>query len=356
MSPRIRKIILTAASVVAAVFILEGALRLATPPEFLQSSPRSTVWPWVVTDPVLGWTNSGGFETKSFRINSKGYRGEEINADKPRGTIRIVCIGDSGTFGVWFGKRARRNWDSYPEELGTILKEHGYENVEVINAGVVGYTSAHTLRQLMTKVLALEPDIIIARTGFNDIADMGNQFFRAYYIKEPPGYIIGSLIYRWPESRLVRLAAWLDRKLVSMGVPGDKNVVSRQEFRANLERIIEAANKRGIDLLFVDYPLRDSETGLNSQEMYLTKYYGVGTLAEFHHKHGEYQKILAETARDSGVGIVDTEAAMKKFAGPVFSEYDFVHPNASGARIVAHEVFVALLELGWLGEPRASHE
>ena len=352
MFPRLRKILLTAAAVAAAILILEGMLRLATPPEFLQSSSRSTAWPWVVTDPILGWTNSGGFESKSFRINSSGFRGEEINTDKPRGTIRIVCIGDSGTFGVWFGNRSRRNWDSYPEELGATLKEHGYENVEVINAGVVGYTSSHTLRQLMTKVLALEPDIIVARTGFNDIADMGNKFFRAYYVKEPPGFIIGGLMYRWPESRLVRLAAWLDRKLVSMSAPGDKNVVSREEFGANLERIIEAANERGINLLFLDYPLRDSETGLHSQEIYLTKYYGVDTLAEFHRKHGEYQGILADIAGNHELLVVDTSGAMEKLSGTAHSEYDFVHPNALGARVVAQEVFAALLELGWIGEPQ----
>ncbi len=350
MSPRIKRIILTAVAIAAAVFIVEGLLRLATPPEFLQSSPRSTVWPWVVTDPILGWANSAGYESNNFRINSEGFRGEEIKPEKPLGAKRVVCIGDSGTFGVWFGERARRNWDSYPQELSRILKEHGYEDIEVINAGVVGYTSSHTLRQLMTKVLALEPDILIARTGFNDIADMGNEFFRAYYVKEPPGFIIGSLMYRWPESRLVRLAAWLDRKLVSRSVPGDKNVVSKEEFRANLERLIKASKKRGIDVLLLDYPLRDEKSGLNKQEQYLTEYYGVDTLAEFHEKHDGYQEILSEVAHERGVEVLDTAATMKKFAGPSFSEYDFVHPNASGTRTVAMEVFIALVKLGWLEE------
>jgi len=348
MSPRIKKIVLATVAVVATLLITEGVLRLKTPPTFLQSSPWSTVWPWVVTDPVLGWANSGGFENKSFRINSDGLRGAEISREKPEGTIRIVCIGDSGTFGVWFGVRSGRHWDSYPEELGWILKESGYRNVEVINAGVVGYTSSHTLRQLMTKVLKLKPDILIARTGFNDIADLGNKFFRDYYIKEPPGFLIGSLMYHWPESRLVRLAAWLDRKLVSMSVKDNKNVVSHEEFRANLERIIEASEENGIDLVFIDYPLRDPDTGLNGQERYLTEYYGVETLLEFHQKHRAYQKILSEVARDRGVRIVDTAGAMGKFPGTTYSEYDFVHPNASGARIVAREVFTALQELGLL--------
>jgi lysophospholipase L1-like esterase len=350
MSSRIKRIILTAAAIIATLFIVEGLLRLATPPEFLQSSPRSTVWPWVVTDPILGWANSAGFENNSIRINSNGFRGEEISPEKKDGVTRIVCIGDSGTFGLWFGRRARRYWDSYPEELSRILKENGYENVEVINTGVVGYTSSHTLRQLMTYSLALEPDILVARLGFNDIADLDHEFFRAYYVKEPPGFLIGSLMYRWPESRLVRLAALLDRKLVSMSVKADKNVVSHEEFRANLERIVEASEKRDVDLLFIDYPLREPGTGLHKQERYLSEYYGVETLSEFHEKHGAYQEILSDVARDRGVEIVDTASAMRKFAGPSFSEYDFVHPNASGARIVALEVYIALVELGWIPE------
>lgn len=123
----------------------------------------SEVWPWVVKDPVLGWTNAAGYQSNSFRVNSYGFRGEEFSREKPEGVTRIVCIGDSGTFGIWFGERSSRHWDNYPGELRRILREEGDDSVEVINAGVVGATSSHSLRQLLTRVLVLQPDILTVR-------------------------------------------------------------------------------------------------------------------------------------------------------------------------------------------------
>ena len=36
-----------------------------------------------------------------FGINALGFRGPEIALRKPPGTCRIVCLGDSTTFGIW---------------------------------------------------------------------------------------------------------------------------------------------------------------------------------------------------------------------------------------------------------------
>lgn len=348
MSVRIKKALLLTAALIAALVLAEAVLRLTTGPEFLQSGARSTVWPWVVKDPILGWAHLPGYENKQFKINSLGFRGGEISPEKREGVARIVCIGDSGTFGVWFGKHAKRNWDSYPEYLGAILNENGYENTEVINAGVVGYASSHTLRQLMTKVLRIKPDIIVLRTGFNDIADMGHPFFRQYYIKEPPGFFLGWLMYNWPESRLVRLLSWAEREFQSAVVGNEQNFVTLGEFKENVSRIIDAARDNGIDLLIVDYPLRDSSTGLHKQERYLTWYYGAETLLEFHKKHGAYQNALSEIATERGVKVVDIQSLLPGLQEPYHSEYDFVHPDSNGARITALEVYLTLQELGWL--------
>ena len=258
---------------------------------------------------MLGWANLPGFENKNFKINSLGFRGGEINPEKPGGVTRIVCLGDSGTFGVWFGEHAKRNWDSYPEELQRILEANGYEDTQVINAGVVGYASTHTLRQLMTKVLGLGPDIIVLRTGFNDTADMGHPFFRQYYIKEPPGFFLGWLIYNWPESRLVRLASWAERRFQSAAARSERNFVTLEEFKENINRIVDVAADNGIDLLIVDYPLRDASSGLHKQERYLKHYYGAESLADFHQKHGAYQDALLGIAAERGVSFADTQTA-----------------------------------------------
>ncbi len=98
--------------------------------------------------------------------NSMGYRGPEIAMPKPPGTFRIVAMGDSTTYGL--GMDAS---NAYPAQLQDILRQqYGYSNVEVINAGVIGYTSWETFINLSLRVIELEPDMVIIYDGTNDVS------------------------------------------------------------------------------------------------------------------------------------------------------------------------------------------
>lgn len=96
--------------------------------------------------------------------NRLGYRGPEIAIPKPEGAFRIVAMGDSITYGLGI------SWqDAYPAQLQNILhSQYGYTNVEVINAGVMAYSSWDTLTNLSFRVLELQPDLIIVYDGSND--------------------------------------------------------------------------------------------------------------------------------------------------------------------------------------------
>jgi lysophospholipase L1-like esterase len=96
--------------------------------------------------------------------NKLGYRGPDIAIPKPQGVYRIVALGGSTTY-----SSATTYPDSYPAQLQTILRAEGYGNVEVINAGFIGYTSWDTLTNFEFRVLELEPDMIILYDGVNDI-------------------------------------------------------------------------------------------------------------------------------------------------------------------------------------------
>lgn len=98
--------------------------------------------------------------------NSFGYRGEEFPLKKPEGTFRIVVLGGSTVYTI----AVDDNDKTFPAQLEKILNEKfGYENVEVINAGVGGYNSWETLLNLEFKVLDIEPDLIIVYEGANDV-------------------------------------------------------------------------------------------------------------------------------------------------------------------------------------------
>lgn len=96
--------------------------------------------------------------------NALGYRGPEIAIPKPADTYRIVSMGGSTTY-----SSGTTTEESYPAFLQSILRDdYGYSNVEVINAGVSGYTSWEILSSFAFRVLELEPDMLIYYGGLND--------------------------------------------------------------------------------------------------------------------------------------------------------------------------------------------
>lgn len=97
--------------------------------------------------------------------NERGYRGAEIASPKPENVYRIFALGGSTTYGVDL------DWqDSYPAQLQRILRnEYGYRGVEVINAGVVAYSSYDSLANFIFHVLDDQPDMIILYHAINDV-------------------------------------------------------------------------------------------------------------------------------------------------------------------------------------------
>jgi lysophospholipase L1-like esterase len=349
MKTRVFKITIFLAAVIASLVITEALLRLTTTNTFLQHHAGET-WPWIVNDPILGWTNLAGYEDQGVRINSYGFRGRDFSVRKPPGVLRIVCMGDSGTFGIWYGRSLKLHKDNYPEELRVILRKNGENDVEVINAGVVGYASSHALRQLIAKVLDLEPDIVTLRVGFNDQAKMTNKNTIDYYVEEPSNFILRKLLYHFYDWRLTRLVIRLNQKLRIMDSPEKESTASSEEFRKNIERFIEVAREHDIKLLFIDYPLRDSRTMLTPSERKLARAYGATSLPEISQNNQTYQEIVSEIANAEKVPIVDTVSFSKSLdrEHSMFSYYDFVHPNKKGARFIAEQVYDKLLALGWL--------
>jgi len=91
-----------------------------------------------------------------IRINRSGFRGPEIDATHT--APRIVTIGDSGTFGM-------AESSSYPRVLEDTLRRRGI-TVEVVNAGVEGYTTQDVLIEL-DRLKALKPEVTTIYLGWN---------------------------------------------------------------------------------------------------------------------------------------------------------------------------------------------
>jgi lysophospholipase L1-like esterase len=114
------------------------------------------------------WENKPGMRKAErgilYATNSAGFRGPERPLVKRPAVSRVVCLGDSSTFGF-----LNREDECYPALLGECLRERGGEGrYEVINAGVSGYTTLQQAIALMLRVLPLEPDVVVIQCGHNN--------------------------------------------------------------------------------------------------------------------------------------------------------------------------------------------
>lgn len=111
------------------------------------------------------------------------------------GAVRVLCIGDSFTFGV--GSSAGR---SYPEQLEAVLQRRLKQPVDVVNDGVPSYNSSQVLRRLPHALARARPSVVVALVGLN------NAWNTTYGPLGLPGESRLEGWLRWLESlRLVRL-------------------------------------------------------------------------------------------------------------------------------------------------------
>jgi lysophospholipase L1-like esterase len=102
-------------------------------------------------------------------LNSMGFREKEFSSKKASSTFRIVCIGDSWTFGANVDQKY-----AYPQRLGALLKqEFPGANFEVLNLGVLAYSSYQGLGLLKTTIGDLAPDMVLIGFGMNDASVAG---------------------------------------------------------------------------------------------------------------------------------------------------------------------------------------
>jgi lysophospholipase L1-like esterase len=102
-------------------------------------------------------------------LNSLGFRDVEFTREKDPSVFRIVCLGDSWTFGANVDQQ-----DAYPQRLSALLKQEFPDaDFEVLNLGVFAYTSHQGLLLLRKEIERLQPDILLIGFAMNDASVAG---------------------------------------------------------------------------------------------------------------------------------------------------------------------------------------
>jgi lysophospholipase L1-like esterase len=112
----------------------------------------------------------------TIQTNSLGFRGPEIERVKPKGTLRIVALGDSVTDGFYVD-----NEDTLPRQLERILRvelmEAGQDpaRLEVVNAARGGASIDREYQILRKHCRPLDPDMVILTFVTNDLDTIWNR-------------------------------------------------------------------------------------------------------------------------------------------------------------------------------------
>ena len=185
-------------------------------------------------------------------VNKAGLGGPDFERKKPKGLFRIICLGDSTTYGACSFE------NSYPLQLEKILN-HGRadKRIEVINAGLPG-TSIYQQRMIFKKVFeGTEPDMVLLMTGPN-----WRQGIKEYRnnMKKP-----SFLMLRRVKLALARFAVYrVIRRIIKGGV--DESILDDSEiaaehtylpeqylldYRQDLSIFGDLARQRGFELVFL---------------------------------------------------------------------------------------------------------
>lgn len=92
-------------------------------------------------------------------------RGSAPTTAWPGGRQRILCLGDSNTYGLYLADRG----DAYPQQLERLWNaDPSRPPIEVLNLGYPGTNSSKLVHDLPRMLDTLRPDVVILMVGSND--------------------------------------------------------------------------------------------------------------------------------------------------------------------------------------------
>ncbi|MDG1894181.1 MAG: GDSL-type esterase/lipase family protein [Fuerstiella sp.] len=362
----VRKLLFSAATVAAVLLLLEAGARVVSPgaqnQRFRQINQIVMFLGTQPSDLMLDFDSERFWKLKpNITINdpdntfwqgtvsnAQGFRCSDFDLKKTPGTLRIVCFGDSSTFGI--GARMEDTWPAQLQQLladgiatgsSTSVDTRDVRRVEVINAGVPGYTSHQGVQHMRQKLDDLDPDIVMASYANNDFWHWDDQTdaqhaarlncdgdLRSMLMHSRIMQLMDDLCSRVqspPAPETVATASpnqhWAEAATVNYFAPNDKwtRRVPLDSFRDNVNRMADMCEQRSLPLILVKWPDQPQAAGNWSPRI-------------------AYQNVLEEVAAERALQIADVVRLFQENRGWSVGTYvpnDIVHVNRDGNSLAA---------------------
>jgi len=181
----------------------------------------------------------------------------------------VVCLGDSTTQGYF------RDADTYPRLLESALRSRSPGRpVEVLNAGVQGYTTAESLINFELRFLPYRPDVVIVCHGRNDLkASLAPGFqpdyshWRHHLLPPQPVFFdhlpawfdlsATYVLFREAALRREELSRWQQSQLTTLS-DFQSDFAGLATFRRNLRSIVSVARGEGVEPVLMTFYFQPS--------------------------------------------------------------------------------------------------
>jgi lysophospholipase L1-like esterase len=317
-----------------------------------------------------------GYSNPAVHINSFGLRSPEVAVPKPAGTVRILLLGDSFTFGLRV-----RDEETFGRRLEERLRgAYGAAPVEVVNAGVLSYCPLLEYLQYRHHLHILEPDLVVLNFDMSDVQDhmaysrdlvLGSDG-APLFVTEPslrnqaPSAMPKLLFFEWLGRRIQgargRVESTLqgvpfvrdqDRYLWALDGGGEWDAEARNAMAPilDLSRLLE---HNGIPLLLATYPQPWQVSADATSLPPIRDQYGIGKHTV--HLNDRPFKKLANFAAEHHIPFVNATSAFREDATPatLFLGYDF-HFTPRGHQLYAEVLAASIVDRALIRRPSEAY-
>ena len=284
-------------------------------------------------------------------VNSAGYRGPEFEIPKPAGIFRIVALGGSSTFSY-----LTDDAEIWTQRLQDRLRAHFGDFIEVVNAGVPGYSVFTSKINYLYRIRALEPDALLLYHTWNDMKffrriEEGEEFLAPSFRPHPIRDFLRRFQILWRlrslfDSSEGGLPAREEGWLAADGAEGVEIPIGGRAHRwerANYEDLALLAASDGVLPVFVSQAGLLADGNLDDPEVrrhVYTEYQGLG-YPEILRQWKAIGAIQRGAAERHGGLFIDAYAAVPH---RIENFRDHVHLTPAGNQAVAAAIFAGLVE------------
>ena len=289
---------------------------------------------------------------QKWALNSLGLRGPDVKKERTPGTIRIVAVGGSETFGLTESAGLE-----YPRQLEDSLnasraRAPHLPAFEVLNAALPGMALPTIEQDLLHRVRTLSPDVVVVYPSPSFYVDRDPP--HAPMDVHPTGALpLSNALYprivaRWTNSIKGLLPGpvlrWLRQRDIDeeikqyppewrfTSVPDDR----LQLYDRDLRSIVGTIRAIGAEPVLITHGNAFMSGTLSRDDdlaQAWVRFYPRSTATTLISFDSVARETTLKVARDSGIVAVDVAASLARLKQPVFS--DFVHFTDAGAAHVA---------------------